>query len=186
MSTHWSRLTHICVSKLTIISSNNNLWPDWRQVNMWANAGSLSIKNLGTNFSEIRSEIDIFSFTKMHLKMSSAKWRLYCVGLNVLNRRSEFRDHHCGNTGNATSSKSANYACIFATNTGNITISYSTRTFLSSYFDKNDHESWNEITAFLARLLTWLNEYTSCSPYTVKPVYKRPPNGILLCLLELI
>ena len=31
---------------------------------------------LGTNFSEILIAIEAFSFKKMHLKMSSAKWRL--------------------------------------------------------------------------------------------------------------
>ena len=39
---------------------------------------------LGTNFSEILIEIDTFSFKKMHLKMSSGRWRPFCLGLNVL------------------------------------------------------------------------------------------------------
>ena len=38
----------------------------------------------GTNFSEIVGEIQTFSFKKMHLKMSFAKWRQFCLGLNVL------------------------------------------------------------------------------------------------------
>ena len=38
---------------------------------------------LGTNLSEILSEIHTFSLKKMHLKMSSAKWRPFCLGLNV-------------------------------------------------------------------------------------------------------
>ena len=36
-----------------------------------------------TNFSEILSEILTFSFKKMHLKMSSAKLRQFCLRLNV-------------------------------------------------------------------------------------------------------
>ena len=41
---------------------------------------------LGTNFSEILIEIQTFSFNKMHLKRSSAKWRPFlsrpqCVNL---------------------------------------------------------------------------------------------------------
>ena len=32
---------------------------------------------LGTNVSEILTEIDTFSFKKMHLKMSSGKWRSF-------------------------------------------------------------------------------------------------------------
>ena len=49
------------------------------------NTGILLIWNLGTNFSEILSEIQTFSFKKRHLKISSAKWRPFCIGLNVLN-----------------------------------------------------------------------------------------------------
>ena len=52
------------------------------------NAEILSIGHLSTtptiNFSGISIEIHTFSFTKLHLKMSSAKWRAFCLGLNVL------------------------------------------------------------------------------------------------------
>ena len=77
-------MTHICVSKLTIIGSANGLSPGRRQAIIWTNAGILSIGTLETNFSEILSKIRAFSFKKMHLKMSSAKWRPFCLGLNVL------------------------------------------------------------------------------------------------------
>ena len=40
---------------------------------------------LGTNFSEILIAIETFSFKKMHLKMSSGKYRTFCLGLSVLN-----------------------------------------------------------------------------------------------------
>ena len=73
--THWGRVTHICVNKLTTIGSDNGLSPGRRQIIIWTNAGILLIWNLGTNFSGISSEIQAFSFKKMHLKMSSAKWR---------------------------------------------------------------------------------------------------------------
>ena len=82
--THWGRVTHICVSELTIIGSNNGLSPGRRQAIIWTNAGILLTEPLGTNFSEILIEIHAFSFKKMHLKMSSAKWRLFRLGLNVL------------------------------------------------------------------------------------------------------
>ena len=36
--THWGRVTQICISKLTIIGSDNGLSPDWRQVIIWTNA----------------------------------------------------------------------------------------------------------------------------------------------------
>ena len=82
--THWGRVTHICVSKLTIIGSDNGLSPGRRQAIIWTNAGILLIRTLRTNFSDSLSEIRAFSFKKMHLKMSSGKWRPSCLGLNVL------------------------------------------------------------------------------------------------------
>ena len=82
--THWGRVTHICVSKLTIIGSDNGLSPGRRQAIIWTNAGILLIWPLGTSFSEILIEILTFSFTKMRLKVSSAKWQPFCLGLNVL------------------------------------------------------------------------------------------------------
>ena len=77
-------MTHICISKLTIIGSDNGLSPGRRQAIIWTNAGILLIWTLGTNFSEILIEIYTFSLKKMHLKMSSGKWRPFCLGLNVL------------------------------------------------------------------------------------------------------
>ena len=53
-------MTHICVSKLTIIGSDNGLSPGRRQAIIWTNAGILLIGPLGTNFSEISVEILIF------------------------------------------------------------------------------------------------------------------------------
>ena len=85
--THWGRVTHICFSKLTIIGSDNGLSPGRRQAIIWTNAGILLIRVLGTNFSEILSAMHTISFKKMHLKMSSAKWRLFSLGLNMLKLR---------------------------------------------------------------------------------------------------
>ena len=55
----------------------------WRQAIIWTNAEILLIWPLETNFSEILIEIDIFTFNKMHLKLSSARWQPFCLGLNV-------------------------------------------------------------------------------------------------------
>ena len=82
--THWGRAMHICVTKLTIIASDNGLSPGRPQAIIWNNDGILSIGLLATNFSEILIEILTFSFKKMRLKVSSAKWRPFCLGLNVL------------------------------------------------------------------------------------------------------
>ena len=77
-------MTHICVGNLTIIDPDNGLSPGRRQAIIWTNAWILLIGPLGTNSSEILVGIQTFSFKKMHLKMSSAKWRPFCLGLNVL------------------------------------------------------------------------------------------------------
>ena len=82
--THWGRAMHICVGKLTIIGSDNGLSRGRRQAIIWTIAGMLLIGPLGTNFSEISIGIQTFSFKKMHLKMSSGKWRPFCLGFNVL------------------------------------------------------------------------------------------------------
>ena len=84
--THWGRVKHICVCKLTIIGSDNGLSPGRRQAIILTKAGILLIGPLSTNFSEISSDIHSFSFKKMYLKRSSAKWRPFCFGLNVLKR----------------------------------------------------------------------------------------------------
>ena len=80
---HWGRVTHICVSNQTITGPDNGLSPGRRQAIIWTNAGILLVIPLGTNFSEILIEIHTFSFTKMHLKMSSGKWQPFCLGLNM-------------------------------------------------------------------------------------------------------
>ena len=72
---------HICVIKLTIIGSDNGLSPGRSQAIIWTSAGILLIGILGTNFSEILSEIQAFSFKKTRLKMWSAKWLPSCLGL---------------------------------------------------------------------------------------------------------
>ena len=84
MSIHWGRVTHICVSKITIIGPHNGLLPERHHAIIWTNAGILLIGPWGTNFSEILIEIYTFSFKKMHLKMSSGKWLPSCLNLNVL------------------------------------------------------------------------------------------------------
>ena len=86
--THWGRVTHISVSKHSILGSDNGLLPGRRQAIIWTNAGILLIGPLWTNFSEISIEIHKLSFKKMHLKMSG-KWRPFCLGLNVLTERAD-------------------------------------------------------------------------------------------------
>ena len=75
--THWGRVAHICVSKLSLVQI----------MACRMAAASDSLLSIGTsriNNREIVIEFQTFSFKKMHLKISSAKWRLSCLGLNVL------------------------------------------------------------------------------------------------------
>ena len=65
--THWGRVMHVFVNKLTIIGSDNGLSPDRCQGIIWTNAGILLTWTLGTNFTEMLSKIQTFSFKKMHL-----------------------------------------------------------------------------------------------------------------------
>ena len=51
--THWGRVTHICVGKLTNLGSDNGLSPGRRQAIIWTNVGITLIGPLGTNFREI-------------------------------------------------------------------------------------------------------------------------------------
>ena len=83
--THWSRVMHICVSKQTIIGSDNGLSPSRHQAIIWTNAGILLIQTSGTNFSEIVSEIPTFSFKK------NASENVICKTAAILSR------HECVN-----------------------------------------------------------------------------------------
>ena len=82
VSTQWGRVTHIYVSKLTIIGSYNGLSPGRCQAIIWTNAGILLIGQLRRNFSTILIKIQASSFK--NLKTPSGKCRPFCPGLNVL------------------------------------------------------------------------------------------------------
>ena len=114
--THWGRVTHICVSKQTIIGSDNSLSPGRRQAIIWTNAGILLIGPMGTNFSEILIEIHTFSFKKMRLKISSGKWRPCCLGLNVLILFCWRGNHFSPSTSEWNSPKMHEYNRVFLNN----------------------------------------------------------------------
>ena len=80
----WARVTHICVSKLTITGSDNGLPSRRNQAMICTSAGIMLFGPLGTNFSEISIEMYTFLFKKMFLKMSSVKLWPFCLRLNVL------------------------------------------------------------------------------------------------------
>ena len=87
-------MTHICVSNVILIGSDNGLSPGQCQAIIWTNAGILLIGRLGTNSNYILIEISTFSFKGMHLNMSSGKWLLLCRGLNVLKKLCGHCHHH--------------------------------------------------------------------------------------------
>ena len=62
--TYWGRMTHICISKLTIVGSDNGLSPDRRQAITWTNAGILLIEPLIPKFNDILIEIHTFLIKK--------------------------------------------------------------------------------------------------------------------------
>ena len=76
-------MTHKCISKITIIGSDNGLSPGRRQAIIWTIAWILLIGPLETNYSEILIKIDKFSFKKSISKYRLG-WRPFCLGLNVL------------------------------------------------------------------------------------------------------
>ena len=80
--THWGRVTHICVSKFSILGSDNGLSPGRRQTIIWTNAGLLLIGPLGTNFNEIVIKIQENAFEMVVWKMAA----IWSIGLNVLNK----------------------------------------------------------------------------------------------------
>ena len=77
--THWGRVTHICVSKLTIIGIDNGLSPVRCQAIILTNAGMLLIRTFWTNVGKFHT----FSCKKMHLKtvyeMAAILSRPQCV-----------------------------------------------------------------------------------------------------------
>ena len=84
MLTHWGRVMHVCVRKITIIGSDNGLLPGQHQAIIWTNAGILLIRILGTNFREILSKIHTFfiqgnAFQNVVCKMAAIVSRPQCV-----------------------------------------------------------------------------------------------------------
>ena len=72
----------ICLRKFTIIGSDNRLVPVWIQAVISTSAGILLIRTLGTNFSEILSEIHTFFIQENGIenvicKMAIFSWPQY-------------------------------------------------------------------------------------------------------------
>ena len=80
--TYWGRVTHICVSKLTSIGSDNGLALGGCQAIILTTAGILLIRPSGANFSEILIKIHFIqenSLQNVIWKMGAILSRLQCV-----------------------------------------------------------------------------------------------------------
>ena len=80
--THWGRVTHICVGKLTIIGSDNGLSPGRRQAIISSNARFLLIGPFGTKFNFNQNPyifIQENAFQNVVWKMAAILSRPQCV-----------------------------------------------------------------------------------------------------------
>ena len=85
--TNWGRVTHICVSKVTMNGSGNGLLPGRRQAIIWTNAGILLIGHLGTNLSwNVNRNVYIFiqenAFESIVRILAAILSRLQCVKIS--------------------------------------------------------------------------------------------------------
>ena len=155
-------MTQICVSDLTISGSDNGLSPGGCQAIIRTNAGILLIRPLGTNFSEIVFEILIFSFKKMCLKVSSAKRRPFCLGLNeIMNLDSVTTAHHVWVEQRPGNSIMASISCSSSSNS-------------KCHPDSYQITSWH---------VNWIDHYISLTPwyfYTASSKLKGGYTGFTL------
>ena len=84
MCENQARISPMLVASGWFRPGSRTLWHGPHQAIIWTNDEILLIVPLGTNLSKILIQIHTFSFKKIHLKMSAGKWRIFCLGLNVL------------------------------------------------------------------------------------------------------
>ena len=82
--THWGRVTHICVSKLTIIGSDKGLSPRRCQAIIWTNGGLSLIGPLGTKPSEILTFIQENAFERVVCELAAILSRPQCVNVSAV------------------------------------------------------------------------------------------------------
>ena len=85
-------MTHICVGNLTTIGSDNGLSAPSHYLNQCWNIVNCTPRN------KLQWNVNWISYKKIHLKMSSGKWRPFCLGLNVLTKQliiDIHAPHHC-------------------------------------------------------------------------------------------
>ena len=83
---HWGWVMHICISKLTIIGSDNDLSPGRHQAIIWINIGILLIGPLGTNSVKYKSNFFFQekAFENVVRKLGAILSRPQCVNVEIL------------------------------------------------------------------------------------------------------
>ena len=79
--THWCWMTHICISKIIIIGSDNGLSPSHYLNQCW----NIVNWNIGNKLQWNCNRNQYIFIPEMHLKMSFVKWLPTYLSLNVLN-----------------------------------------------------------------------------------------------------
>ena len=89
--THWGRVTHICVSELTITGSDNGLSPRRRQAIIWNKAGLLLIEPL------IRNKLQWNFNRNSNISIQkNALEHVVCEMVSILSRPHMLRQHFMG------------------------------------------------------------------------------------------
>ena len=98
ISSYQLLITAACTNTGGKMKGSHSRAADWcpfvpvrRQAIIWTNTGILLIGHWGTNFSEVLIGIHTLSVKKIHLEMSSGKWRPFCLGLNVLMNLGDYK-----------------------------------------------------------------------------------------------
>ena len=88
----WLKYPLICLSRLDCCNRRNSVEAKWilsmTELNSWSQ-DPLSLYRI----KFVLINIHTFSFKRMHLKMSSAKWRPFCLGPNVSRQNASI--HNC-------------------------------------------------------------------------------------------
>ena len=84
--THWGRVMYICVSKLTIIGSENALLPGWCKAIIWTNAWIWSTSHIFIQENAI--------FQSVMCKMAAILSRPQCVNYTSYKTKPHFIFHH--------------------------------------------------------------------------------------------
>ena len=92
----WLSDAYICVSKLSIIVSDNGLSPGRCQAIIWSSAGILVNWTTGNKLQRnINQNSSIFIHDENAFEMLYGKWRPFCLGLNVLRKTKEKKAVWC-------------------------------------------------------------------------------------------